>query len=185
MEMLLFSRRIDMPGGTHPSSDSTVAAPAFPKASARCGFTLIELLVVIGIIALLVALLIPSIMWARELSRRALCASNQRHLMLGALAFSNDHAGALINASTSGGNSWVNANNDPYSMASGAIFPYVNGFQAVDLSTVNTYPPPAIKLFVCPSDFVKTNIRSYSINTYLADLNFANGYTIWRLEPTP
>jgi prepilin-type processing-associated H-X9-DG protein len=143
------------------------------------GFTLIELLVVTGIIILLIAILIPSILWAREVARRAMCASNQRHLMLGAMAFSNDHAGALIYASTGGG-CWVGSGNDALSMASGQIFPYINGGPLLDLSTVNTNPPSAIKLFVCPSDFVKTNIRSYSINTYLADTSYYNPTIVFR-----
>lgn len=49
------------------------------------GFTLIELLVVMSIVALLIAILLPSLKNARSVARNAQCMSNQRSL--GALMF--------------------------------------------------------------------------------------------------
>jgi len=46
-------------------------------------FTLIELLVVIGIIALLTAILIPSLQYSRQNAKAVLCSSNIKQIVLG------------------------------------------------------------------------------------------------------
>jgi len=55
------------------------------------GFTLIEVLVVVAIIALLVAILLPSLTRARALSQSTVCLHNLGQLGLGAMQYANAH----------------------------------------------------------------------------------------------
>jgi len=57
----------------------------------RHGFTLIELLVVVTIIALLVAILLPSLQSAREATRRVVCLSNQRQLTMSGIMYAGEN----------------------------------------------------------------------------------------------
>ncbi len=57
----------------------------------RRAFTLIELLVVVAIIALLVAILLPSLQAAREQARAAGCLSNLHHIGQGIVLYVNEN----------------------------------------------------------------------------------------------
>jgi prepilin-type N-terminal cleavage/methylation domain-containing protein/prepilin-type processing-associated H-X9-DG protein len=95
------------------------------------GFTLVELLVVIGIIALLIAVLLPALSKAREQSNRVKCLANLRSLGQGMYAYANTFRDRLPN-----GNSPGSADPD-------------SGDQVL-VPLCDDYAAPAV--FHCPSD---------------------------------
>lgn len=82
-------------------------APRTRQHATRPGFTLIELLVVLGVIALLVGLLVPTLAGARESARQAKCLANQRQLAIAWSMYANDfrdRAMPLASATDASGN---------------------------------------------------------------------------------
>lgn len=59
------------------------------------GFTLVELLVVIGIIAVLIAILLPTLSRARDHANRVACSSNLKQIMTAVLFYANENNGYL------------------------------------------------------------------------------------------
>lgn len=61
----------------------------------RGGFTLIDVMVSMGVIALLIALLLPSFSKAKEAARRVVCGSNLRQVGLAINMYANDNRGRI------------------------------------------------------------------------------------------
>jgi prepilin-type processing-associated H-X9-DG protein len=59
-------------------------------------FTLVELLVVIGIIAMLIGILLPTLNRAREAARQSKCLNNMRQITIAALSFAQEHQGWMV-----------------------------------------------------------------------------------------
>ena len=94
--------------------------------SKRSAFTLVELLVVIGIIALLISILLPTLASARRQANMVKCASNLRQIGLGLQMYGQlytDHLPAshmpseiytLVDSGLPGGNFTINPGSDVY-----------------------------------------------------------------------
>ena len=89
-----------MPGANHEGQGMEAVASsskciAVGRAEAAPAFTLVELFVVVGIVAVLAAILIPTLARARKKAQAVGCASNLRQLYVSSLLFANDNDGHL------------------------------------------------------------------------------------------
>ena len=114
------------------------------------GFTLIELITVIGIIAILFALLLPSMISARKSAQTIHCASNMRQLALAMINYTVDWKGAFPPNS---------AEIDQYWFTDSIMGRYLKSPIPMPDGTI------AGGVMVCPAD-MEGAIRSYSMNFF-------------------
>ncbi len=72
-----------------------VAGKSVKRCEGHSGFTLVELLVVVGIIALLIGILLPSLTRAMESARQITCMNNMRQLGIGFQMYVDSNRGAM------------------------------------------------------------------------------------------
>jgi prepilin-type N-terminal cleavage/methylation domain-containing protein len=168
--------------GATTSSFSGSKKPGCAHGSA--GFTLIELLVVMAIIALLAALLLPSLATAKSKGKLVGCLNNLNQLAVAQTMYAADNAGRLpdnlpVKAAqpSLGTNCWVKGDmtipaeaTNQVLLQEGELFPYA--------SHVSTYH--------CPADPSMVNgvarVRSYSMNGWMGSRYMAGQYdqTVFR-----
>ncbi len=132
-----------------------------PVAS-RSGFTLVELLVVIGIIALLVAMLLPALTKARQSAQTLACLSNLRQQGLGIMMYAQDNNDILP------AGSWSNWTTSPSDTAAWytLINPYLGGEgNTINTTNVNSSPDHTLsKAFLCAGATIQAGYIHYSSN---------------------
>jgi prepilin-type N-terminal cleavage/methylation domain-containing protein len=137
----------------------------------QAGFTLIELLVVIAIIAILAAMLLPSLTNAKSKTHGINCMNNHRQLSLAWRMYSDDNQDKLLYASElpwlpeTFGSAWVTGTldfdpNKPTTIKQSPMWPYCGKSQSI-------WKCPADRSGITVAGEFKPRVRSISMNIFL------------------
>ncbi|MBN1359519.1 MAG: prepilin-type N-terminal cleavage/methylation domain-containing protein [Sedimentisphaerales bacterium] len=134
----------------------------------RRAFTLIELLVVVAVIAVLLGILLPALMRAKELGKRMVCSNNVRILGLANTLYADEQDGwyVPIMDRTQGTNLYWPANRH---------FRKLVGYTSKQGEDSDAWDAP--KQFLCPSDLVSIQQRPDS--QYDSWLSYGYNLTDW------
>jgi len=153
------------------------------RTSRSKGFTLVELLVVIGIIALLISILLPSLNRARETANRVKCASNLRQIGQAIALYSNENRGAFPRTYFDGGTATApsaplvsnqgSQASDPFQGATATTggAPGINNVSAALFLLLRTQEIGS-EVFTCPSSNQEKDTFEGGANTALNRCNF-------------
>ena len=160
-------------------------------------FTLIEMLVVTAVIAILAAILLPTLAKSKSRAQAVFCLNNTKQLTLGWVMYADDHEGRL--AYNLGVTNSIGVGGLGGSLASAMAMNWADNvlnWEVVNSDNTNAakltasglgpYVSQAARIYRCPSDHVLSDlqiqagwsgrVRSYSMNAMVGD---AGSFSRW------